>query len=204
MTRRGWGVGIVGAFVCLVVAACGGDPEPVVTPSPSVTPTEVAATVSPSPSPTPSPSATALTEEEVLAAIPEDARYEDYPSSVAFAEFFLANYQNWADEDPQLFSALSEPSCAFCANVVDQYEAANAAGESYEGGGVVADIGSARGGVQLNGTWGVEMLIDVGPVVRRSSGGTLVDESPGGAGEVRMVMAFSGHWRVLEVVATRS
>src|SRR5690554_5304864 len=90
MNRR-WGrskTAVVLVAGALRASACSGDPAPIVTETPTATPSET-----PSPSPTPSPSATALTDEEVIEAIPEEARHEDFPGAQEFAKFFLSESQ---------------------------------------------------------------------------------------------------------------
>ncbi|MFV0633837.1 DUF6318 family protein [Demequina sp.] len=203
MTRRGWGVGIVGAFVCLVVAACGADPGPVVTPSPSVTPTEVAATVSPSPTPTPSPSATVLTEEEVLAAIPEDARYEDYPSSVAFAEYFLQVSQRaFVEGDARHMWALADPSCQYCSHIAAVVEQVAADGVSVTGGDLRRTEQRPVGGLQPDGTWRVGMEVQISERTFVNAEGTVLDSTEPQVSEPVIVMAFvDGTWRVIDVGA---
>ncbi|MFV0632672.1 hypothetical protein [Demequina sp.] len=200
MTRRGWSVGIVGTFVCLVVAGCGGDPEPVVTPSPSVTPYEVAATVSPSPSPTPSPSATALTEAEILAAIPEHARYEDFPSSVQFARYFLESYSALfaPPYDARQFSALSTPDCQFCSSALESSEAVRSQGRTTTGGLLTwGDAWRAQGGLASDGYWYVVDSFDETDTEAFAGGGESLGIVEGGSGTVTVKLSFAdGKWSV--------
>ncbi|MFV0634941.1 hypothetical protein [Demequina sp.] len=203
MTRRGWSVGIVGAFVCLVVAACGGDPGPVVTPSPSLTPTEVAATVSPvpSPTPTPSPSATTLTEAEILAAIPEDARHEDYPSSVAFAAEYLRRANNaTTTHDLDWLEYVSDAECAYCTLTRHLIETDMVAGVSRRGGDMMLDAAAALGGLQVDGRWRVELPVETTDATYVGPDGVVVDEVPGEELTMWVFLEYvNGHWKVIEV-----
>src|SRR5690554_4881835 len=85
MDLRGWGVRVVVVSAVAVLAVgCSADPDVVVTPTPTIT-----APVVDESSPTPSPSPTELTQEEILAAIPEEALAGDFFSAVYFSQFFV-------------------------------------------------------------------------------------------------------------------
>lgn len=200
MDLRGWDVRIVamGAAVA-VLAGCGGDPEPVVTPT--TTPTEA---VTESPSPTPSPSPTELTEEEVLAAIPENARTEDFWGAQEFTRYFLENYQEMMQTAPEGFDVLTSEDCGFCSNVKEVYAAVEDRGNVLEGGRIVAAGQLAQGGVQDDGTWGVKFPIDVDVMVERGSDGEVVETFEGGPGVAEVLLVFDDHWKVLELSAEES
>ena len=199
MVLRGWGVRVVAVGVAVgVLAGCTGDPEPQVTPTPSPTPTE---SLVESPSPTPSPSPTALTEEEILAAIPEEARQENFWGAQEFSRFFLENYHEMIQERPDLFTALSDEGCVFCERTERYFEEIGVDGRSFEGGDVEVTSQLAKGGRQEDGTWGVIVDINSAPLVERDVNNQVLAETPGGPGVATLLLEFNGHWSVLEVAA---
>ena len=200
MTRRGWGVGAVVGAAVLLVTACGGDPEPVV--SPSATPS---VTVSPSvtPSPSPSPSATALTEDEVLAAIPEAARVESFPGAQAFAEYFLDQASTaLVKRDSGAIDVLADEECVYCANVRDSIASLEEAGSTVSGGDSVYPWEVASGGLQSDGTWAVRLRAETAPIEVTSAAGDTTVAVPAESADVTVALRWQvDRWQVLEVVA---
>ncbi|WP_062135222.1 DUF6318 family protein [Demequina aestuarii] len=182
----------------LVTGGCGGDPEPIVTETPTATP---ALSDSPTPSPTPSPSATPLTDEEVIAAIPPLARQEDFIGAQEFAKYFLTQYHTLMRTEPQLFDALSKPSCRFCSVVQEHYGQVAANGHQLTDGHVTVTSDAAKGGLQEDGTWGVVLDISVDTLVEVDADGAKVEETAGGPGSATLLLSYTDHWVVLEVSA---
>lgn len=201
MDLRGWGVRVVVVGVVVgVLAGCSGDADVVVTPTPTVT-APVVESPSPIATPTPSPSPTALTEEEVLAAIPEAARREDFWGAQEFTRFFLENYQEMMRDDPALFEAFSSEGCNFCDRTTEYYEDLEKNGLTVEGGHVTVTDEVARGALQEDGTWGVIFRVDAEPLIERNSANEIVTETAGGPGEAKVLLEYAGHWSVLEIGA---
>ena len=183
--------------VAVLMTGCSGDPEPVVTPSP--TPTE---TVEESPSPTPTPSATALTEEEILAAIPEAARTEDFPGAQSFTEFFVNLFPTLFQEgaQPELFEALSGPDCLFCQDALENASIADARGDSTRGGEFAFADDVAQGGLRETGEWLVERRFEVSDTDYVDTSGTVFRTTPGGSGLIVARLSFSGGaWTVEDI-----
>ena len=202
MIRRGWGVGAAALAVAVMVSACNGDPEPVVTPSP--TPSETVSE-SPPPSPTPTPSATALTEEEILAAIPEAARSEDFLGAVYFSQFFIELYPAMFTEQPEtaLFAALSSPECVFCTSSLESAQASAEAGAISQGGEFTwtdDPLGAPRGGLEQDGFWYIEQPFSVAETTNYKSDGSQGPSAPAASGLVTLKLApVNGVWTVYGV-----
>ncbi|MDE0573460.1 hypothetical protein ON058_08525 [Demequina sp. B12] len=188
----------VAVFSLLALTACTGGGGATVTPTPDESPV-AAVTETPSASPTP----TALTEEDVLAALPEQALTEDYPGANAFAGYFLENFQDLAREDPELFVALVDKSCKFCANILAAHDEARRSGTTITGGDVELMSPYGGGGLQTDGTYGIEFDIRTLPITETSSTGEVTASSDGGEGSAAVILAFDERWRVLEVGSTR-
>lgn len=200
MVLRGWGVrvGALGAVVA-VLAGCSGDAEPVVTPTPSQTPTE---TVVESPSPTPSPTPTELTEQEILEAIPEAARTEDFWGAQEFTRFFLSEFPILFQEpyDGRLFRALSDQGCVFCQSALENQGAAEEAAAFTGGGSFQFPDPLATGGLREDGTWLVEQAFSVDDTEYFDEEGKLYRTTPGGTGTVGVHLdRVDDRWVVLGV-----
>ena len=177
------------------LSGCTGDADPVASPSPSVT------AESPSPTPSASPSPTALSEEELLELIPEDARAENFAAASNFAKFFIAEYhQMFLSKDDALFAALSEPGCVFCENSLAEYEEVIGSGGSLRGGDMVIEDGLAAGGNQGDGTTNASFGLEVAVVEYLDSSGAVVKTIPATSGRVGVFMRYDvDHWVVIEV-----
>jgi hypothetical protein len=179
-----------GATVSL--SACTGGSDPIASPSPSVS-----TVVTPSPSVSPSP--TPLTDDEVLALIPEDARAENFVSATNFARFFLDRYPELFDAKPEtaLFRSLSAPSCGFCSKALSDSDGTVSVGAHNEGGRFVWPNQSVRGGIQDDGFWYVTQGFSVSDTSTYLADGTLHKTEQGGAGEVGVKLSFGEEgWRV--------
>ncbi len=181
-----------GATVSL--SACTGGSDPIASPSPSVS-----TVVTPSPSPSASPSPTALTDEELLALIPEEARAENFGSASNFAKFFIDQYPTLfhTGHDGELFQYLSADDCVFCANAITDSVATGAAGAYNEGGTFTWPDQPPRGGLESDGYWYVTQGFEVSDTITYLEDGSQYKTERGGAGEVGLKMAFDeGGWRV--------
>ena len=180
------------------LSGCTGDSDPVVSLSPSVT---AEATPSPSPSVSVSPTPTALSDEELLELIPEDARVESFIGASNFAKFFLLEYNRmFSTGDSRLFQALSEPGCTFCANSLREFEDVIGSGGSVVGGGMTIEEGLAAGGDLGDGTTNASFGIEIGEVQYLDSEGVVVDTVPPTAGRLGVLMRYrDGHWSVIDV-----
>jgi len=182
-----------GATVSL--SGCTGGSDPVVTPSASVT----APVVTPSPSVSPSP--TALSDEELLALIPENARAENFGSAVNFARFFLLEYHRmFVEEDPAVFRFSSGPDCQFCVSALDSYDELIGAGGRTDGGELAVEADRATGGLRDDGYWYVGFPFTVAPNSDYSADGELLGEGQGATGTASLRLEWSeSRWIVAGV-----
>ncbi|WP_144268219.1 DUF6318 family protein [Demequina sp. NBRC 110055] len=202
-TRAVAGLGVLVA----VLAGCTNDPEPIVTTTPTLSPTaSPAASSSPSPTPTPSPSATALTEEEVLAQIPENARNESLGDAFAFAQFFVIESQRMMiGFDTELFAALSSTECVFCNNSLELADDLQQKDLRIEGGEIEISDALPDGGLQADGTWRIEFEIDVGEQRTLDADGSVVETVPPNHLVASVVLNHDGsRWQVEGVGAKES
>ena len=169
-----------------------GDPVPTATPSPSVVVSET-----PSPSPTP----TALSDDELLAMIPEGARAENFGGAVNFASFFVNEYYvMFSTEDDRLFRALSSTDCVFCNSALTTYAKFDADGSSSEGGEPTFDTALAQGGLQDDGSYIATIPVKTAPQTISDAAGGVVKEIPETAGLASVQIRYAdGHWSVLDV-----
>ena len=186
-----------GATVSL--SACTGGSDPIASPSPPVS-----TVVTPSPSVAASP--TPLTDDELLALIPENARAENFVSASNFAKFFVREYQRmFVERDPRLLSILSGPNCKFCQSAQDSFAQLETASQHREGGDVTIDPMAAVGGLQGDGTYFVTLPMSTGPTETRDAQGAVVGNSGGGSGLAAFSLRYSdAHWVVLGVNVQRS
>jgi hypothetical protein len=182
------GIATAGLSAC---AGAGAEGE-VVSPSVSVV-------ASPPPSVTPSPSVTP--EEELLARIPENARIESFPSAVEFSIFFIELYAPLyeSDHESELFEYLCTEEATFCASSLEGSRASEAAGAHSEGGEFTWSSELARGGLQSDNFWYVEVPFAVTDTITYLADGTQNNISRGGAGVVTLKLNYdheAGVWRV--------
>jgi len=180
-----------GATVSL--SGCTGDSDPVVTPSVLVT----AATPSPSVSPSPA----ALSDEELVALIPEEARLENFGSAVSFARFFLLEYHRmFVEKDPSLFRFASGAECEFCASALDSYDVLISAGGRTAGGDMSVDAERATGGLRDDGYWYVGVPFTAAPNSDYAADGELLDEGAGATGQASLQLEWrEARWSVAGV-----
>jgi hypothetical protein len=181
-----------GATVSL--SACTGGSDPIASPSPSVS---TAVTPSPSVSPSPTP----LTDDELLALIPEDARGEDFLSASNFAKFFVDLYPELFVEKPDtaLFDFLSTDGCVFCDGALRDSAETVAASAHSEGGVFTFDDSLGQGGLRDDGFTYVGRRFSVTDTVTYLADGSEYRTVPGGKGIVALKTKFEdGVWRVYE------
>lgn len=154
--------------------------------------------------PSPSPTPTALSDDELLAMIPEGARAENFGSAVNFSRFFMLEYQRMFDEkDSSLFSFLSEPECVFCESSLSEFADLIGKEGRREGGAIVISDDSAQGGLRGDGFWYVGFLLSVAENRDYDADGTLVEMESGGAGDVALKLTWrDDHWQVVGVNVT--
>ncbi len=183
-----------GATVSL--SACTGDPAPTASPSPSPV------VVSETPSPSPSPSPTALSEDELLALIPEDAQGEDFLSASNFAKFFVGAYTELFVDgaDLNLYRTLSAEECQYCASaLVNAVETAEVGAHSEGGLFSFPDV-LGRGGLRDDGFTYVAQRFALTDATTLGPDGEQLGTGRGGTGDVGLKMRFDdGTWRVYAV-----
>ena len=185
--------------VTVSLSACTGDPAPTASPSPSP------AVVSETPSPSPSPSPTALSEDELLALIPENARPENFGGATNFALHFLSEYPRiLTGPTPDLFSLVTASDCIFCNTVKDRIDSSFEPGDSLRGGEVESLQTVADGGLQADGSWSVSFDATIGDLERVNSSGDVVDVDAGGSVRVTVILKYDEHWIVLGVGADKA
>jgi hypothetical protein len=182
-----------GATVFL--SACTGDPAPTASPTPT------AVVVSETPSPSVSPSPTPLTDDELLALIPEDARGEDFLSASNFAKFFVRLYPSMMqNKDSQLFEALSDADCVFCNNALGNLADLVASARSMTGGDITVDEQLASGGLEADGTTNASFDAETADTTFLDSAGTVTSTIPGRTGRLGVSLRYEvDHWVVLGI-----
>ena len=186
---------VLGGIATAGVSACSGagsDGEPV---SPSVS---VVVSESPSGSPTP----TVTPEEELLARIPEEARYESFPSAVEFSMFFIELYAPMFKPpyDTELFDFLCDDDSVFCTKALENIAGAKESAGYCEGGDFTWNPDLAIGGIQSDGYWYVTQDFDVTDTNCFAADGSEHSVSMGGTGKVGVKLEFSdGSWWVQDV-----
>ncbi|MFP5359565.1 MAG: DUF6318 family protein [Actinomycetes bacterium] len=180
------------------LAGCTGDPAPIVTETPTLPPSPTETS-----SPSPSPSATALTDEELLALMPEEAARDDLFGAMATAQFFLEQYAPmFHTGDTRVWEALSAPECTYCADALENAERVRDEGWTATGGEIVVNEAQTQGALtaELAATVVIEASLERAVLVD-----AIGDETV--AGEQRRVdygleLAFvAERWSVLSVVS---
>jgi len=146
-----------------------------------------------------SPSPTTLSDEELLALIPENARAENFGSAVNFARYFLDQYPSlfYVGAETELFNHLSADACVFCANALANAEATEAATAHNEGGAFTWSDQAPLGGLDDDGYWYVTQGFAVTDTTTYLEDGSEHKTERGGTGEVGLKLAFDGGgWRV--------
>ena len=181
-----------GATVFL--SACTGGSGPIASPSPAVS-----TVVTPSPSVSPSP--TPLTDNQLLALIPENARAENFVSASNFAKFFVRLFPSMMqNKDSQLFAKLSDPDCVFCKNALDSYQQLVVSNGSVTGGDMTIEEALASGGLEPDGTTNASFDVQTTDMVFLDGAGNVTARESGHGGRVGVGLRYDGnHWVVLGV-----
>ena len=189
----------LGGIATAGLSACSGADAGVETVSPSV-PVVVSEAPSVTPSVSPTPSATP--EEELLARIPEYARYESFPSSVEFAMFFIDLYAPMFQPpyDTELFDFLCDDESVFCSKALENIAGAKEAGGYCEGGDFTWTPDLAVGGLQSDGYWYVTQDFEVTDTNCFEADGSPHSVSKGGTGKAGVKLDFADNsWWVQDV-----
>lgn len=152
------------------------------------------------PPPAPSPRAATLSEAELLALVPEDARQEDFFGASAFAKFFvLENQRMLITGDGRLFEELVAPGCAFCASSLARRDEVFEAGGSVEGGLATVEDTFAAGGERDDGTWSVAFGVTTDEATYRDADGAVTTTVPSTAGRIEVLLRYEAdRWVVVE------
>ena len=140
-----------GALVLVaLLAGCTGD-DGIVTTTP--TPTVVAGSEEPGTTPSPTPSGgRELTDEELLALMPEGAGDPTWEGAVSTVLFLLDEYPRALREvDSRVLEALSLPECRFCAGLVDDVVQVDGAGLRLHEGSMTPDFLGLDGFLESEG-----------------------------------------------------
>lgn len=186
------GIATAGLSACSGAGA-GAEGE-VVSPSVSVV-------ASPPPSVTPSPSVTP--EEELLARIPEEARYESFPSAVEFSQFFIAEWDAmYRSLDTELVALLSAESCSFCENSLREVQGLLDKGHYFAGSPVSFASTEPRGGLDSDGHMNVTMDITISTSTITDRHGEIVTQYGEEQITTALLLSFTETgWRVLDVAS---
>ena len=153
------------------------------------------------PSPIVSPSPAPLTDNELLALIPENARRSDFFGATAFVEFYVDLYPELFVDKPDtaLFDFLSIDGCVFCAGALRDSAETVAASAHSEGGVFTFDDSIGQGGPRDDGFTYVGRRFTVTDTVTYFADGSEHRTVPGGTGIVALRTKFEdGVWRVYE------
>lgn len=195
----GWvsgGAGLGAAVVLvLALAGCTGRPAPIVTELPSASPSTPASTT---PAPSPSPSVTPLTDDEVLALLPDGAERTDLWGAMVTAQFFLEQYAPmFHSGDTRLWEALSADGCEYCADALENAERVRDEGWTARGGEIVVDQNSARAELRDEASAVYRVSAGTGKAVLIDASGNEQTSESAGAAVFTLVVARSGDlWRV--------
>ncbi len=171
------------AGACVGLAACTGEPEPIVTESPTAVASPVA-----TPSTTPSPSATAISDDELLAMMPEGAERADVYGAMMTATFFLEQYAPmFHTGDTRIWEALSADGCEYCADALANAERVRDEGWTARGGEITVDSELTQAALSSDSDATVVLESRVGDAYLVSSSG--VEEQTGESR--RVTYAFS-------------
>jgi len=168
----------------------------VVTPSALVT-----AVVTRSPPPSVSPSPTALSDEELLALIPEYARAENFGGATNFVKFVLGQYEDvYQTGDTRLWERLSADDCVFCSSVIDESAALLEDGGHREGGVITVTDEIATGGIADDGFTYVSRTYSVTETRDVDSSGDVIAVGPAGTGTASFKLKYgNGIWVIYGV-----
>ncbi|WP_062073041.1 hypothetical protein [Demequina sediminicola] len=194
------------AVVSMLLTACT-SADAGISASGEASPTASETLTPPSPTPTPSPSLTPLTDDEVLAAIPEWTLGESIESAAGFSRFYVELYPTMFTEpyDTRVFGSLATTNCNFCAETLErvastEQESAYSTGGSFTWPNAEDYVNVARGGLSEDGYWYIEQDMVMTTIETYSEDGTPLGSSPGGSGLATTKLSWSdGLWAVEDV-----
>jgi hypothetical protein len=142
-----------------------------------------------------------LTDDQLLALIPENARAENFVSASNFAKFFVNEYYIMLNTgDDSLFRALSQPGCTFCENALQEFGDVIGTGGSVVGGDMTLDPGLAAGGDMGDGTTNASFGVAVAEVRYLDSDGVVYRTIPATSGRLGVLMRYdTDRWSVIDV-----
>jgi len=184
----------------MALGGCFGEPGPIVTRDVTSKWTPPAVE-SPTLTPSPSPSPTALSDEELLAALPQEAKCNQIYCARATAEFFIQEKNRVLETgDLTIWNALSLETCIYCESVRENSIARTAAGQQVLPGESTIDpdswdysLDSASGDAYASAqaTTPVRVAVD--------ASGAIVNETPSESGTQYFQLRFVGDvWRIVD------
>ncbi|BDZ61500.1 hypothetical protein Lsed01_01301 [Demequina sediminis] len=182
------------------LAGCTGDPAPIVTEAPTVAPSPTETS-----SPSPSPSATALTDEELLALMPEEAARDDLFGAMATAQFYAELLGTiWSGEGADAWIGLATENCGYCASQTDNLRALWAEGATARGGTVHVDESLTRAALAEDGAVVVELTAAVDELLRVDRDGQSTVANPAVSTEIIITLVRPGGVWLVDGVHTES
>ncbi|WP_062202701.1 DUF6318 family protein [Demequina salsinemoris] len=199
-TNRTLGVALAaGALGAVLLTGCtGSDAVVAESASPTETTESASASATPSASPSASPSTTTLSDEELLAMMPEDAARTDVAGAMATAQFFMSEYPNaLKSTDPLVLKSLSLDSCDFCADIIGDVEYLSETGQHLAVGSVDQDQSTLQGTLDDDGSAFVRVTVSQSQFDYVDSEGNSAGSSPAGTFTVDTLLTWTdGLWRV--------
>ncbi len=189
------------AGACVGLAACTGEPEPIATESPTAIASAVA-----TPSTTPSPSATALSDDELLAMMPEGAERADVYGAMMTATFFLEQYAPmFHTGDTRIWEALSADGCEYCADALANAERVRDEGWTARGGEITVDTGQTQAALTSDTEASVLLTASISAGYVAEGDGAETQTARSRDYQYGVFLAIEdGQWTVAEVVGEES
>jgi hypothetical protein len=144
-----------------------------------------------------------LTDDQLLALIPDAAQRQDFMGAGEFARFVLAQYEEiFQTFDTRVWEEVSSPECEFCSrSLSDIAELRDSAG-TREGGHMTLDpaSGIALGGLRDDGFYYVGFHFDISAWTDKDSKGNVLGAGAAASGETALKLQFiDGHWVVFGI-----
>lgn len=179
----------------MVLAGCGAEDKPDVSPSSTSisSPTTIAAPTTPTPSPT------SDAKPSTDPGIPAAARAHTPNGAAAFVKYFYSKLNaSWATADPSLLAPLSDPDCKTCNAFISSAASFRSKNQHYKG--EVFSVTSIAG--LGKGLEGEEVLVvgeqEPGALVDQS--GAVIEASVRQAGKFVVSLSWTGkRWHVMEL-----
>ena len=192
---------VTAVVVGALVSACTGDSLP-----PAKSPQQLASSSPPpsmaSPTPSANPTADASAGETRAPQPPPDLSSAEEPGAAAAARYFVSLYgyvMHTGDTEP--WAAMSADVCGFCERIEADATAISDRGETYTGGEIHLSDLQVLPKDDLIGGYPVDARFDQTPVRHIASDGSIINETEGYSGTVRIdTIHTAGSWRILAVV----